>query len=420
MQHSLHTNTVRDEFIAPISELLPQCKNRRECRHLSDQVWLEMGVERVLGQQRSGRGFLQDWAMTEASAVRVSSFFESLKSKRRQSLVKELNTALAVSMPTHRHSVIDTIQELNGIDIYAGDGHYHRASTHEQPIKGKRRAVGHFYTLNYRTHAMTHLTAADLQDGRKKREHDMHALKRLSASQLRQGAKTGHQVLYVWDRAGIDIPQWQKWKQSSGVYFLTRTKELMKIMLMGALDFDRDDPLNAGVLDDQIAGSQTGGYMFRHITYQCPVTGEIFEFITNHMKIRPGILAWLYLRRWDIEKTYDTFKNKLDETQAWASSDAAKSIQAQFLCLTHNLIVLLEALIEVEDPKETERCRKRNLEAQAVCEKHGRGYSTLLFSNHSRRTQIGLKFIRWLRHQLKYNNLISEAKAALVGIYALF
>ena len=74
MQHSLHTNTVRDEFIAPISELLPQCKNRRECRHLSDQVWLEMGVERVLGQQRSGRGFLQDWAMTEASAVRVSSF----------------------------------------------------------------------------------------------------------------------------------------------------------------------------------------------------------------------------------------------------------------------------------------------------------------------------------------------------------
>jgi hypothetical protein len=27
------------------------------------------------------------------------------------------------------------------------------------------------------------------------------------------------------------------------------------------------------------------------------------------MKIRPGVLAWLYLRRWDIEKTYDTFKN---------------------------------------------------------------------------------------------------------------
>lgn len=27
------------------------------------------------------------------------------------------------------------------------------------------------------------------------------------------------------------------------------------------------------------------------------------EFITNHMKIRPGVLAWLYLRRWDIEKT---------------------------------------------------------------------------------------------------------------------
>jgi len=34
------------------------------------------------------------------------------------------------------------------------------------------------------------------------------------------------------------------------------------------------------------------------------------------MKIRPGVLAWLYKRRWDIEKTYDTVKNKMEESKA--------------------------------------------------------------------------------------------------------
>ena len=73
-------------------------------------------------------------------------------------LVKEVNTQVAASMPTHVDSKIDDLEDLAKVDVYAGDGHYHQTSTHELPIKGKRRAVGHFYTLNLRTHALTHLT----------------------------------------------------------------------------------------------------------------------------------------------------------------------------------------------------------------------------------------------------------------------
>ena len=75
---------------------------------------------------------------------------------------------------------------------------------------------------------------------------------------------------------------------------------------------------------------------FRYIKYRCPNTGLEYEFVTNHMKIRPGVLAWLYKRRWDIEKTYDTLKNKMNECKAWARSANAKTMQAQFLCLAHN------------------------------------------------------------------------------------
>ena len=62
----------------------------------------------------------------------------------------------------------------------------------------------------------------------------------------------------------------------------------------------------------------------RLITDQCPDSGEIYEFVTSELNINPGILAWIYKRRWDLEKTYDTFKNKISETKAWGDSQEAK------------------------------------------------------------------------------------------------
>ena len=116
-------------------------------------------------------------------AIGVSHFFETLKSQRRLDLITELNTLLAASMPSHEDSQIEDLEDLSKVDVYAGDGHYHKTSTHERLIKGKRRAVGHFYTQNLRTYALTHLPSADHEGGRKKAEHDMHALKRMTTEQ---------------------------------------------------------------------------------------------------------------------------------------------------------------------------------------------------------------------------------------------
>lgn len=425
MQQLSDYESITEHYLSPARQALACCVHQRDCPGLDDWQWIRMGTCRVLRDERSGRGFLQDWAMSGDPAVEVGHFFETLKSKRRLALVQEVCTAVAASMPSHRHSKIDELEELAGIDIYAGDGHYHAASVHDAAIKGKRRAVGHFYTLDLRSHALTHLTAADLQGGRKKGEHDMHALKRMSTDQLRQGAGKGRQVLYVWDCAGIDIRQWHNWKQAAGIYFLSRAKDLMKITCYGELDFDRDDPVNAGVITDQHAATQTSGVMIRYIRYQCPRTGTEYEFITNHMKIRPGVLAWLYLRRWDIEKTYDTFKNKLSEKKAWASSITAKRMQAQFLCLAHNLMVLMETemdeqLGEQNNPSETLRCDRRNHQAREQCKKVDRKHSPLLYAQPRKRSQITLKFIRWLRYHLRVNSHISDAIQSLRRVYAMF
>jgi predicted transcriptional regulator len=55
---------------------------------------------------------------------------------------------------------------------------------------------------------------ADLA-GRKK-EHDLRALKRQSVAQLRQGAGKGRKVLWVWDKAVVDLPFWQE-RKAAGI-----------------------------------------------------------------------------------------------------------------------------------------------------------------------------------------------------------
>jgi hypothetical protein len=304
MQQPNDYKSLTEHFLTPARESLSHCSHTRECPELDDWQWIRMGVNRSINDERSGRSFLQDWAMSDESSIGVGHFFETLKSSRRLQLIEEVNTTLAGSMPSHPDSLIDTLEEL------------------------------------------------------------------------------------------------------------------------GEIEFDREDPINAGVLADQHAATETTGVMMRYIRYQCPRTGTEYEFITNHMKIRPGVVAWLYLRRWDIEKTYDTFKNKLSETKAWASSPTAKKMQAQFLCLAHNLMVLLECDLTgkhgIINHQEIRRWEKRDAQARRECNQQNRPHSPLLFSNPHRRSQLTLKFIRWLRYHLRVGSLIYQALQSLRQVYATF
>lgn len=77
----------------------------------------------------------------------------------------------------------------------------------------------------------------------------------------------------------------------------------MDLIMMGQLPFDRQDPINAGVLSYDYVGCSAGVAMFR-VKYQCPVTGKKFNFINSLSNISPGLIAYLYKLRWDIEKFF--------------------------------------------------------------------------------------------------------------------
>ena len=413
------TPNFAESFFAPARTHLDQAPSARVCPELSDDRWLLLGVRRVLEDRPTGRGFLQHLSAAGLEAPRTSHFFETLKSGRRRALIAEVSHGLARSLPALGVDFWGGVPELEGFEIHAGDGHFHAAAAHDMAAAddGVKYATGHFFSLNLRTHALAHLTAAD--QVARKREHDMHALKRLPMEELRQGAGKGRKVLYVWDRAGIDFRKWHQWKHSGGLYFLSREKVNMKLACIGENRWDRADPRNAGVLADELVATSQG-VSVRRVRYHCVLRGEEFSFLTSESTLPPGVIAHLYWLRWEIEKTFDELKNKLGETKAWASAANAKAMQAHFLCLAHNLMILCEAELArvhgVRNAAELKR-RAQRLEKEEKRLAKENVLLPLLVRTLQRLTVRSVKFIRWLRVQLFLQPHREPAIAALRHLY---
>jgi hypothetical protein len=59
--------------------------------------------------------------------------------------------------------------------------------------------------------------------------------------------------------------------------------------------------------DDEVTTSCSKS-VWRRIVYKAP-NGTDYSFLTNDFSVSPGVVAFLYLRRWDEEKCFDTWKN---------------------------------------------------------------------------------------------------------------
>ena len=405
MADSSHTPTLLETLLAPVRTATAACAAHRHCPSLPDENWIELGLARVLHASASGRACLQGFAGRIAVCPHRGHYFEALKSARRLQLGTQLNTAVAGWLTPE--DPFASLPALADFDVYAADGHWHGAATHDEKSEERAWAVGHLYALNLRTQALVHLTACE---GRK--EHDMHALKRLGPEALRLGAPAGRKVVQVYDRAGIDFAFWFKAKRQHGLYFISRTKENMALEVVGIQHYAADEPLNRGVTADELVATSQH-VAVRRVSYCDPLSGRRFEFITTEFTLPPGLIAYLYLRRWDVEKVFDELKNKLGQTQAWASSLNAKAMQAQFLCLAHNLLVWFQARLAREhDLRNTaeEQRRARRFAAQTARALASGTPLMPLIAGLQRLSQCSLKLLRWIQAHffspLPYINLL--------------
>lgn len=370
----------------------------------------------------SGREWVQRLWMKFGIEVSVSNFFAALRSQRRLQMVDEVSRdvrAQADHLIVQSNDPLAVHSELDGFSVYASDGHTHGASAHEKAIGGKKRPVTHIYSLNLRTHTLIPLALSSPQSYKKK-EHELSTLKRIGGEALRMGEPKGVRVLHVYDPAIVDYRQWHKWKQGRGIYVLTLEKSNSALITIGNKEWDKADPRNTGVVSDEYVGP-SNGQMIRRVTYVDPVTGKTYRFLTDEFTLPPGLIAFLYKLRWDVEKVFDQIKNKTFEQKAWACNEAAKSQHAMFIALAHNLMRMLEMRLEHEEDitDETAEPKRRARMAKDVDKANAAGRTpNPLVTAWRRVTQRCCQFIRWLRCCLENSTPWREAVVLLRPLMA--
>jgi len=410
------SSAVRNQFLEPLRAVYRHATSLRNCPVESDWDWLTKGVDRVLANVRSGRDFLQTFQMYWEREVQVGPYFETLASPRRLSMVAECSALLRRRVEALRPSPLSTFESLAAFELYAGDGHYLEHATHD-PMQGETRwPTGHFFALNLKSQSLFPLVLAD-RVGRKK-EHDIRALKRQSVALLRQGAGKGRKVLWVWDKAVVDLPFWQE-RKASGIYFLSLRKEGMCLTLEQERVIDFAQPINQGVTADRVVTDRRG-IRVREITFCDPRDGEVYVDLTSEMTLEPGLLALLYKTRWEIEKVFDETKTKLQEKKSWATTTTAKERQAHFVAIVHNLLLLLQDWHReqgVENTAEIQRRQKRLAQQASDLEKTGQTLP-LVYRILQRFTQATFKLIRWLRVHWHQSTSLPQALLQLRSLYA--
>ena len=410
------SSEVRNQFLDPLHSVFLAAVTIRKCPVESDWDWLCKGVDRVVSTARSGRDFLQTFQMFWRRELHVGPYFETLASPRRLSMVAECSALLRRRVDAQRPSPLSQFAALATFELYAGAGHYLEHATHDPRIGETHWPTGHFFALNLKSQSLFPLVLADLT-GRKK-EHDMHALKRQSVALLRQGAGKGRKVLWIWDKAGVDLAFWQE-RKAAGIYFLSLRKEGLGWETEQERVIDFTQPINQGVTADRVVTDRRG-IRVREITYCNPCDGAVYVYLTNEMTLEPGLLVLLYKTRWEIEKVFDETKTKLQEKKSWATTTTAKEMQAHFVALVHNLLLLLQDWQRhqgVENTAEIQRRQKRVEQQKTELKKTGRTLP-LVYTLLQRLTQATFKLIRWLRVHWHRPTSLTQALLQLRSLYA--
>ncbi len=396
--------TTRERFFEPLKNALADVNSTRKCKDFDDFEFIQSGVGRVLDSVKSGRDWVQKLQYFISHAITVNCFFSALRSKRRLTLLNEVNWHLVKRCNSVLNDPFKEHEELNGFALYAADGHYHNCSSHEDLFEdGKKHAPAGIYALNLRTESLRFLDVMRPDRANNKvKEHDISVMKRLHPETLRMGEAKGTKVVIAYDSAIIDYALWHRWKRGKGIYTITTAKANLKLMVSGERQFERSDPRNNGVVKDLFVGNSSSG-LLRKIIYIDPVDGTEYIFLTNEMTLPPGLIAFIYKRRWDIEKLYDVKKNKFDENKAWGKSVETKCQQANFICITHNLMLLLEQILEdnegIRDEKLIQRIMIRKQEQTALAKQANRAMNSLVYE-WNRPSQRSFQFIRWLRNEI--------------------
>jgi hypothetical protein len=142
---------LEEVFFAPLREVMENGLKTRSCKVLKDLPFVAMSVLRVLQSSRSGRDFIQSHGIPSLPELNVANYFGSLGSKRRLALITATHHAMTArhrpGLRAH-HDLPASLPELDGWEVWAGDGHAIAHATHDpRNDKGAYSPVHAIYNL---------------------------------------------------------------------------------------------------------------------------------------------------------------------------------------------------------------------------------------------------------------------------------
>ncbi len=387
---------VTDVLLHPALSLVESLDNHMPKLDFSDSEFISLGIRRILTSCPSGRAFLQSVRQCDISDVSLRAYFGAVSSSRRLSLLHELNARLSLTIVASKDRFA-CFPELAGRDILAIDGHDVRRASHEpkEVVSSGRLEVPDTVTGIFLRHLRT--GAARVLAQTSGHEHEWAAVKARPWSEFlwSPGAKG---TILVIDPVAVDFGFLRAAKIKAGATVITRMKDNLVITEARELQWDRNDRRNDGVIKDERVRFGTNGE-FRRVTYRDPETMEVHEFLTSEFHLAPGVIAQLYRLRWDIEKFFDVCENLLGEAKAWGTGPIPAQVQNEFLCLTHNLLLLVSHRLDEQEGIRDEKVEDKYRAALAARKRLAaeRGTTVSPWVETLRQlTRWSSQFVRWL------------------------
>ncbi|GFO74244.1 transposase, IS4 family [Bathymodiolus platifrons methanotrophic gill symbiont] len=354
----------------------------RSCPELKDIDFIRLGLLRCISVVDSGRHFLQTNEQIYGQLLPHSTYFKSLKSHRRTSMLEAFEQQSyhlhAETLLSQGIDYLKAFPELDEYTIEAADGHFIDHACHtEKNSKGKVYAAGGIYALNLRSGLLRFLC---LVTNGTQRHQEIPVL-RDHIEKQNKGNNSSQKHLYVYDKAVTDFAWWDRQKRHAN-YMISMLKENSIATLVESIPFDARHEINTGV--EAYSVYENKGIKFNVVDYRDPETGKLHRFVTTlPMTINPGTIAMLYFKRWTIEKTFNNTKSNFKETKAWSSNPRSLENQMRLTAMSYNLMRVFEEISKTQQPELIHPSDKKYSEAleirQQQAQKRDRFVNPLFF-----------------------------------------
>jgi hypothetical protein len=321
MTEFLLADTVLNEWFKPMATALEKVRfSEKKFRALPIPTFILTGCLRQLQDTPTLRGQIQELFHLDESAselpVARSTWSDALASTERRNI---LRSAVEQLVRVARDQLPDALAGVPGIgkrSVLAMDATYQEESCHYNRVLPKEggddNQKGHmlltYFDLRSNIPVWVRTETASLGE--------MRVLKQ--AGTETQDWSRVKNAIYVVDRAFIDGGYWDERKQKLNSTVMTRLKAGLVYEVHGERQVQKTI-WNENVLSDKKITLKCSKQEWRLIEWLSP-EGIIYEYITNDFTLEPGVVAFLYHRRWAEEKYFDNFKNDLCNARAWGKS----------------------------------------------------------------------------------------------------